>query len=146
MQSRWRSRATIPRGTPLAWPRREAVCCKRMLFIDLRPSPSAARWGQIWPRRWPPRAPRGLILRHIFFGFHRAELLKDLIGPLEHHLQLAADGEELPALFDAQVDFFGGAAVKAGGDLVLLAGLEDAFEGLVAGFGAGALAVLAAHA
>src|SRR2546425_433903 len=43
----------------------------------------------------------------------------------QHHLQLAADGDKLPALGDAQVGFFRGAAVDAGGDLVLLAHRQD---------------------
>src|SRR5262249_30718048 len=78
--------------------------------------------------------------------FTEADLTNDLFRGVEHHAQLAGDGDELPAFVDAEADLVGAATMQTRSDLIPSAGFQDSFRHLSGSFAAGRLSVRSAHA
>ena len=69
------------------------------------------------------------ILRQLAGRALGVDLTDDVPGALEHELQLAADGDELPSLGDPALGVGGGLDVESAGDTVAGGGLADPASG-----------------
>src|SRR4051794_33620572 len=73
----------------------------------------------------------GSVLGQVGGRAFGVDLSGDAVGPLEHHLQLAGDGDELPALGDPALGVGGGLDVEAAGEFLSVGGFADPGEGLL---------------